>query len=97
MEKKWLLLIVAAEWNGAGFDYEQIIEDTETNAPDWDTHGFAEWINDGKDYRDLQQIVENADEHDVKYTVTISDGLGNITYTETMWESVAAKMALLEA
>lgn len=94
MEKKWTLSILAAEWNGAGFDYEDIIEESAVNSPDWDTYGLAEWINDGKDYGDLYQIIENADEHDVKYTATIYDELGNITYQESMWNSDAAKFAL---
>lgn len=94
MEKKWTLTIVAAEWNGTGFDYEQIIENTETNAPDWDTYGLAEWINGEKSAEDLAQIIENADVHDVKYTATIYDEYGNTTYHESMWESDAAKFAL---
>lgn len=94
MEKKWTLTIVAAEWNGTGFDYEQFIESTETDVSDWDTYELAEWINDGKDYGDLYQIIGNADEHDVKYTATIYDEFGNTTYHESMWESDAAKFAL---
>ena len=92
--KKYTLTIVAAGWSGSGYDYEQIIEKTETNAPDWDTAGIAEWINGGKDMVDLAQIIEHADEHDVKFTVTISDENGNVTYNDSMWESDAAKIAM---
>ena len=88
------LTIVAEEWNGSGIDYTQCIEDTETNKPDWDTDGIAEWINDGKDMEDLNEIIERADEHDIKFTFTISDENGNVTYEESMWESDAAKLAM---
>ena len=94
MKKEWSLTIGAQEWNGTGFDYEQIIETTETNVSEWDTYGLAEWINDGKDVEDLTQIIENADVHDVKYTAIIYDEYGKTTYHETMWESDAAKFAL---
>ena len=92
--KKYTLTITAAEWNGTGFDYEQTIEITETTSPDWDTAGIAEWINDGKDVEDLNQIIEHADEHDVKFTFTVSDENGNVTYNGSMWESDAAKIAM---
>lgn len=92
--KKYTLTITAAEWNGTGFDYEQTIEISETTSPDWDTAGFAEWINDGKDMEDLNQIIEHADEHDVKFTFTVSDENGNVTYNDSMRESDAAKIAM---
>lgn len=94
--KQYTLTIIAAEWNGAGFDYEQIIEQTKTTSPDWDLDGIAEWINDGKDVEDLNQIIENADDHDVKFTFTVSDENGNVTYDAEMWESQAAHIALEE-
>jgi hypothetical protein len=93
MEKKWTLTITAVCWSG-GFSHELTLEETTTTAPDWDTVGIAEWINDGKDFEDLRQIIEHAEEHDVKYTVTARDENGNITYTESMWESDAAKIAM---
>lgn len=92
--KKYTLTIVAEEWNGAGFDYEQIIEETATTSPVWDTAGIAEWINAGKDMEDLAQIIEHSDEHDVKFTFTVSDENGNVTYNDSMWESDAAKIAM---
>lgn len=94
MEKNYGLTITAQEWNGSGFDYEDIVLSTEINVPEWDTYALAEWINDGKDYGDLYQIIENADDHDVKYTATIYDEFGNVTYQESMWESDAANFAL---
>ena len=94
--KKYTLTITVAEWNGTGFDYEQTIEITETTSPDWDSAGIAGWINDGKDVEDLNQIIEHADEHDVKFTFTVSDENGNVTYNYSMWESDAAKMAMEE-
>lgn len=94
MEKKWSLVITAQGWNGTGFDYEQNVECTETTSPDWDNLGLAEWINDGKDFEDLSRIIENADEHDVKFTATIYDEFGNTTYKASMWESDAAKIAM---
>lgn len=91
--KNYTLTITAAGWDG-GFSYEQTIEETETTSPDWDKSGFAEWINDGKDMEDLAQIIDHADEHDVKFTVTVRDENGNTTYKDSMWESDAAKIAM---
>lgn len=96
MSKKYRLTIVAEEWNGSGIDYTHCIEDTETNIPEGDTDGMAAWINEGKDFEDLNHIIENADEHDIKYTFTISDENGNVTYEDSMWESEAAKLAIAE-
>ena len=94
--EKYTLTITAAGWNGTGFDYEQTIENTETNTPEWDFAGIVEWINDGKDVEDLAQIIEHAEEHDVKFTFTVTDENGNVTYDADMWESQAAQIALEE-
>lgn len=90
----YTLTITAAGWSKGGYDYEQTIEETKTTSPDWDTAGFAEWINDGKDMEDLHRIIEHAAEHDVRFTVTVRDENGNTTYKDSMWESIAAKIAM---
>lgn len=92
--KKYTLTITAAGWSNGGYNYEQTIEETKTTSPEWDTAGFAEWINGGKDFEDLQEIVDRAEEHDVKFTVTVKDENGNTTYKASMWESDAAKIAM---
>ena len=92
--KNYTLTITAEGWSNGGWDYEQTIEETKTTSPDWDTAGFAEWINDGKDMEDLNQIIVHAEEYDVKFTATVRDANGDITYRAGMWESVAAKIAM---
>lgn len=92
--KNYTLRIEAAGWSGTGINYEQVIEETETTDPDWDREGFIDWINEGKDFEDMQRIVDRKEEHDVRFTVTIYDEEGNTTYTERVWESEAAETAL---
>lgn len=92
--KQYTTRITAAGWSGTGFDYEQVLVVDKTTAPDWDRDEFIEWINDGKDFEDLQEIVDNRGEHDAKYTVTVYDDDDNITYSCSVWESEAAETAL---
>lgn len=92
--KQYTSAIVAAEWNGAGFDYEQLLVSASTNVSVWTREEFIDWINDGKDFEDLQEIVANRDKHDVKYTVTVYDDDDNIAYSCSVWESEAAETAL---
>lgn len=94
--KQYTLAIVADEWNGSGFDYEQLLLRSETNVSEWTREEFIDWINDGKDFEDLQEIVANRDKHDVKYTLTVYDDDDNITCSYVIWESSAAETALEE-
>lgn len=93
--EKYTLTVAARVWmEGGFFGYDDIIEKRETGSPQWNLAGFAEWINDGKDFEDLQEIIDHVEEHDVKFTATVRDEKGNITYKDSMWESDAAKIAL---